>query len=30
MIWDEQKAQAVFDSIRDDDTAEIDCSATGQ
>ena len=30
LIWDEQKAAALFQSIRDDDTAGIQCSATGQ
>jgi LCP family protein required for cell wall assembly len=30
VTWDQQKADALFRDIRDDDTAAIDCSATGQ
>ena len=27
VIWDEQRADAVFDGIREDDTASIECAA---
>ncbi|MBA2558951.1 MAG: LCP family protein [Propionibacteriales bacterium] len=30
VIWDEQKADALFQAIRNDDTAGITCTATGQ
>ncbi len=30
LIWDQAKAKALFQDIRDDDTAAITCTATGQ
>jgi LCP family protein required for cell wall assembly len=30
VLWDDAAAKAVFDSIRDDDTSSITCTATGQ
>ena len=30
VIWDEQRATAVFESIQEDNTADIRCTPTGQ